>query len=65
MNIQDILDDLDAGEHIPNNVVRELCNRLKEYDIGYKWYQFYTGGCHEDGKSYLKKIYGDWKINNG
>ena len=28
MNIQDILDDLDAGESIPNNVVRELCNRV-------------------------------------
>lgn len=32
MNIQDILDDLDAGEHIPNNVVRELCNRVLELE---------------------------------
>lgn len=31
MNIQDILDDLDAGEHIPNNVVRALCNELLAY----------------------------------
>lgn len=62
MNIQDILDDLDAGEHIPNSVVRELCNeyiRLNKYVDNLYPIHVYNGADH-----YMKKTFGDWKINN-